>query len=356
VPVRIIFRGLILFRFPEAPDPDAGKIVAQLINKLDIPRRPKKPSDDRPPHGPHEHNHDAQIQIITDHGVGDERTPIDLDGQTNNGPGERIDIVAVDEQGRPLGPGPVERSPSFVAHVPRLSAIIDAGTPNVKEMRAKRGKHNERLIRNVITIDRGSIRARQLVTWDEGRFPLTGDTGAGASPASPGLVRFVGSDLQGYVASEFVVDIDAPGVSIKSSKKNHLNKAHHGRGSLNHRVPYGMTEVLITNFEVQDHTPQPYGLDFQWLFEAAGYPAVDLAGPSLADFSRIGARFNRDVYENERRMLLDPADQSGDIDSHRIGHPFPYLVPDQNSPFARGQLKATDEDYRPICVGGDDGP
>ena len=96
---------------------------------------------------------------------------------------ERIDIVAVDAQGKPLGPGPVERSASSVAHVPRPSAIIDAGTPHGKEMRAKRGKHNERLIRNVITIDRGTIRARQLVTWDEGRFPLDGAAGAGASPA-----------------------------------------------------------------------------------------------------------------------------------------------------------------------------
>jgi hypothetical protein len=349
VPVRIIFRGLILFRFPKGTDKDAGKLVAQLINKRDIPRRPTTATDDRPPHGPHEHHHVGQIQIATDHGDGDQRVPVDLD------PGDRIEIVAVDENGKPLGASPVQRSASFDAHVPQLGDIIAAGTPNVKSMRDKRGNRRDDLVSNVITVDRGTIRARQLVTWDEGAFPLQSRAG-GESPAMPGLVKFVGSDLTGYIASEFVVDIDAPGVDIKGLKKNQMNRSHHGRGTLNHRVPYNMAEILITNFEVQDDTPQPFGFDFQWLFEAAGYPPVDLSGANLDEFSRFGARFNPGVYENERRMLLDPADQSGAIDSHRIGHPFPYLAPDSPNPFSRARLKSTDEDYRPICIGGTDFP
>ncbi|HUQ81761.1 MAG TPA: hypothetical protein VM076_11505 [Gemmatimonadaceae bacterium] len=346
--VRIIFRGLILFRFPSGDDKDAGKLVAQLINKREIPRRPKKATSDRPPRGPHEHHHVGQIQIATDHGEGDQRSPVDLD------PGERIEIIAVDENSKPLGASPVQRSPSFDVHVPRLGEIIAAGTPNVRAMPDKRTKRNDDLVSNVITVDRGTIRARQLVMWDEGAFPIQGKQGA--SPSVPGLVKFVGSDFKGYVASEFVVDIDAPGVAIKGFKRNQMNRSYHGRGNLNHRVPYNMAEVLITNFEVQDDTPHPFGLDFQWLFEAAGYPAVDLSGDNLIEFSSFGARFNPQLYENERRVMLDPADQSGAIDSHRIGHPFPYLAPDAPNLVGRARLSSTDEDFRPICIGGTDFP
>lgn len=348
MPVRIIFRGLILFRFPKEGEKDAGKLVAQLINKPDIERRPKKATSDRPPRGPHEHHHVGQIQIATDHGAGDQRTPVDLDV------GDRIEITAIDDNEQSLGAGQVRRSPSFDAHVPRLSAIVELGTPNVKSAGGKRGNRKGDLVSSTVTIDRGTVRARQLVMWDEGAFPLQGQPGSGASPSIPGLVKFVGSDYQGYIASEVVVDIDAPGVAIKGMKKNQLNRSHRGRGALNHRVPYNMTEIVVTNFEVQEDTPHPFGLDYQWLFEAAGYPAADLSGNTLNEFSSFGARFNSAVYENERRVMLDAADQTGAIDSHRVGHPFPYLSPDSPNPFGRARLSSTDEDYRPICIGGTD--
>ena len=75
MPVRIIFRGLILFELPDTGD-NKGKLVAQLINKRDIPNRPKqtgpKPKDHSAPHGPHEHDHGGRIQIAS----GDDKTDV----------------------------------------------------------------------------------------------------------------------------------------------------------------------------------------------------------------------------------------------------------------------------------------
>jgi hypothetical protein len=353
VPVRIIFKGLILFRFPKAGEHDAGKLVVELINKPDIPRRLKTETPDKlrpgkPPRGPHEHNHDAYIQIATDQGDGDERTPVYLDTK------DRIDIVCLDASGKQMVPVQVGRDPSFVAHVPQLSEIIRNGTDNVRQMEKKRGARNTDLVRNTITVDRGSIRVRQVVTWDEGGFPWNGDpTLRGVRPAAPGLVRFVGSSLQGHVASEFIVDIlDATAIQIKSAKNNKLNKDHRARGNLNHRTPYDTVELLITNYEYQENTALPYGFDFQWLFETAGYPAVDLSGANLDEFARVADRFDHDTYDNERRMLLDPVDTTGSIDSFRLGRPFPYLASvDQLNPLNKN-ITSTDEEYRPICIGG----
>lgn len=357
MPVRIIFRGLILFRFPQAPDADAGKLVAELINNPNIVRRGTKETSSRPPHGPHEHNHGAQIQIATDHGKGDKRLPVDLKPPGRNRPGERIDITVLGPNGEPISPTNVEPHTSFTTYVPRLIDVIRSGTDAVKKMEGDRRAPDRRLIRNTIVLNHGRIRVRQLVTWDEGGFPLDPSRVArGSFPALPGFVKFVGSDFEGYVASEFVVDIDnATAVDVKSTRNSRLTGKHNGQGQLNHRVPYETVEILITNYEYQENTALPWGLDFQWLFQAAGYGAVDLAGANLNDFAARGAAFNRDIYEHERRMLLDPVDDSGLVESYRRGRPFPYLTSTMGLEAGkRGGMVSTDEDYRPICIGGRD--
>lgn len=362
MPVRIIFRGLILFRFPQAPDPDAGKLVAELINNPNIARRGKQETSSRPPHGPHEHNHDAQIQIATDHGKGDKRVPVTLKppafrGQQIRTPGERIDITVLGVDGKPISPTNVEPHESFKRYVPRLVDVIRAGTPEVRQMEGRRRARDPRLIRNTIVLNHGQIRVRQLVTWDEGGFPLDPSRDPrGSRPALTGFVKFVGSDFDGFVASEFVVDIDnATAVNVKSTRNSRLTAKHNGRGQLNHRVPYETVEILITNYEYQENTALPWGLDFQWLFQAAGFEAVDLVGANLDDFAARGARFNRGIYEHERRMLLDPVDDSDRLESFRLGRPFPYLISTVGIEAGkRAGVNSTDEDYRPICIGGQD--
>jgi hypothetical protein len=373
MPVRIIFRGLILFSFPETGD-DAGKLVARLINKPNIRRRRQDTTNDRPPHGPHEHRHDAQMHITTDEegarregarkaAAAQGQPPKETDVQ---GPpidlavGERVDITAFGAKDLPPGVPNVRPSASFISHVPRLSSIIAAGTPNVQEMAIPKDdlRPDPNLVRNIVTVDRGIVRARQMVTWDEGGFPLLG-TEPAMEPAWPGFVKFVGSDVKGYVASEFVVDIDAVGVNVGRTTKDKQGKPHkhetqhQGRGALNHDVPYGMTDLLFTNYEYQDITALPYGMDFQWLFEAAGYPAVDLAD-GLNEWAGIAEAFNPDVYKHERQMLLDPVRTPAELEDYRMGRPFPYLIQDPFNPTKKGRLASTDEDYRPICIGGRD--
>lgn len=355
MPVRIIFRGLILFSFPKGSEPDAGKLVARLINKPDIPRRAGKETSDRPPHGPHEHNHGAQIQIAADHGVNDERAPLDLAPPRNGQPGERIDITFVDrdDEKKKLPATEVGRESSFNDHVPYLPEVIRRGTDEVRKM--KRGDPDDRLVRNVITVDRGMVRVRQVVTWDAGGFPI--DAGRRAQlAAAPAYLKFVGSDLQGHMASEFVVDVldENAAVRIESSVNKRLNRIHKPRGVLNHRTPYDTVEILITNYEFQENTAIPWGMDFQWLFEAVGYPAVDLEGDNLREFTTLGSGFNRAVYEHERRMLLDPVagGDRDDTNTYRVGRPFPYLSALTGLTPLKQQLAATDEEDRPICIGG----
>ena len=144
MPVRIFFRGLVLFRFPTQGD-DAGKLVAELITE------PTGPSG---PPGPH--HHQTEIQILT----GVRHVP-----PTPLPHGRRIDITVP-------GKGAVSRSRSFEAHVPKLSELA-GGRP--------RGSQNRDFVRNTITVNRGVIRVRNLVTWDSGGFPIAGNAGETAA-------------------------------------------------------------------------------------------------------------------------------------------------------------------------------
>jgi hypothetical protein len=355
VPVRIIFRGLILFRFPVAPDPDAGKLVAQLINKPIVPTRAGKRTRDKPPRGPHEHNHGAQIQIATDHGVKDERLPVDLVDK------ERIDITVLDNKGNAVVGGAVTPEKSFHDHVPKLSDVMaNASIQAVREAARIPLQPNPGLVRNTITIDRGIIRVREIVTWDHGAFPLNGRRGQppgspddrGRQPASHVGLKFVGSKVHGHMASEFVVDIfDTNRVALTSNKNSRLRRKAGAKGNPNHRVPYDTVEILITNYEMQEHTAVPWGLDFQWLFETAGYASADLAA-DFADFEAFATTFDRAVFDHDREMLLDVAPVTG---RRTIGRPFPYIAESVGvtrlTRLSDAPLATTDEEDRPICIG-----
>ena len=85
--VRIIFRGLILFRFPGTmPNPD--RIVAHLINKPQLPSRPENKNAKKPKDG-HEHYHGGEIQVLTGVESATGRVPEPLL------PGESIDITVI---------------------------------------------------------------------------------------------------------------------------------------------------------------------------------------------------------------------------------------------------------------------
>ena len=359
--VRIIFRGLILFRFPGGLE-KPNQIVAHLINKRDLPQRRDKKDAQGPKEG-HEHYHEGLIQILTGDPTED-MAPAPLR------PLEDIDITVND------GTGGVVIEESFLRHVPQLSDVIGRGKGEVRGLIKQQPDIPTRpdLIQNTITVNRGRVRVRNVVTWDQGGFPLSQETQLGAVPASHARINFVGSEVSGFFASEFVVDIpDATGVTLKTKfrekdqKANEkLNRSPRARNDRNHRVRVGSVEILITNYEFQGGEAVPWGLDFQWLFEALGYAPVDLGGAAgLDDFAGAARRYDEaarrfaeaagrsyeNLYENEVRMLLGrrPGAAGDAPDSFTVGLPFPYIP----SPAALVSVRqGTDEESRPICIGG----
>ena len=366
--VRIIFRGLILFRFPggrfegdplETVEKPTG-IVAHLINKLELPRAAKA-------RGRHEHYHEGQFQVLT----GDPREDM-APALLRDGEHIHVTVLGGKDEG-------VVVEPSFLAHVPQLSDVIRKGSGNVEGL--KPGTENRDLIQNTITINRGNIRARNVVTWDHGRFPLSKTSPAGADPASHALLNFVGSTMSGYAASEFVVDIEeATGVDLvveairdprhqplfsdeekARDKKRRDDKLgapptdtqrHNASNDPNHRVREGSVEILITNYEHQGPKAVPWGLDFQWLFEALGYPAVDLSNAGLRGFETVAREYDGPLYEKEVQMLLESTSDAANpaLNTFTRGLPFPYIA-SAGALDSVKERRITDEESRPICIG-----
>jgi hypothetical protein len=101
-------------------------------------------------------------------------------------------------------------------------------------------------------------------------------------------------------------------------------------------------EVLVTNYEFRREEPVAWGLDYQWLFETAGYGTVDLAGPELNAWSIFASSYDRESYESERALLLEGPD-------HTVGRPFPYIA----SVDSLTLLRPLTDDYNPpVCAFG----
>jgi hypothetical protein len=203
--------------------------------------------------------------------------------------------------------------------VPDLAAVIAKATPTIRN--AGRGDPNRSLIQNVVTVDRGIVRVREVVAWDQGGYPLSGDPAErGQRAISPAVAKFMGSSVRGHLASEIVVDIDdAQDVELKCEH----DRKFHGRkkGSANPsdpHVPARTIEILVSNYEPASAKPTPWGLDFQWLFEAAGYHEAELGGPEFDAWVKSGYAYDQELFENERAMFLSGASRS-------IGRPFPYM-------------------------------
>jgi hypothetical protein len=293
----------MLFTFPVA-GPNAGKFVASLIDPAagGKARGAVRPSR----RGPRDHR--ATIQIVRG-AANDVLIPKVLNSGVN------VDIAITG--GPPLG-----RTESFNGHVPNLEAIIEKGTSAVKQ--AGKGQPNRRLIRNEVTVDRGLVRVKDVMAWDEGGFPLGGGGANGNRASSPVLVNFVGSELEGHMASEVIVeaDDDTVEVQLRSSDKDDkdLNGPREGEPHPSHRhVPPNAVEILVTNYEPPSNKPTPWGLDFQWLFETAGYNVADLSiGGRFNDWVAMGTQYDPTLFRAERTAMLDGPENT-------IGQPFPFV-------------------------------
>lgn len=349
MPVRIFFRGLVLFRFPDMTDPVPeyrGRIVAQLIN---APRPAGAMAMSHPAGGPHVHG--AEIQIVTGSGISQEFEPVPLPSRA------RVFIEVA-------GNMPVDQAPSFQSLVPRLSDV--AVRPEDGIERWVTAGRNVDYIQNTVTIDHGTIRVKDLVTWDGGGYPLTGDYGNlparlpenyGRLPATPQQLKFMACDVRGHMANEVVVDVfDGNAASIRTDRtvpglRPAIRAMNHDvddtsvaavRGP-NHRTPTDTLDIRITNYPMQREAPVPWGLDFQWLFAAAGYRRQDLSrsrsGDELSAFTAFAERyFEGRLFEEDRAELLPGTE----------GLPFPYIVPGQ---LPLSALRPpTDIESRPVCV------
>jgi hypothetical protein len=295
VPVRIIFRGLMLFQIPES-GANAGKLVAYLINDAEFGASPKGRA----------HDHNAEIQILTGAERGAKLVPRILKREAT------LDIVI-------RGPKGVSAGPSFDHHVPDLDAVIASATQAIKD--AGRDAPNRDLIQNVVTVDRGIVRARDVVEWDQGGYPLSGNPAeVGELATSPAVAKFMGSSVRGHMASDVIVEIDdAQGVQFKSGHDRRFNVRKRGvTAPTDPHMPARTVEILITNYERPGDKPTPWGLDFQWLFEAAGYNDADLAGPEFTTFVDAGRAYDPDLFDTERALFLGGEEGT-------TGRPFPYL-------------------------------
>jgi hypothetical protein len=304
VPVRIHFRGLILFRFPEAQ-----KIVAELISP--------DYAEPRPGDRQHPHHHQSEIQVL------------DGTGPSAPRPLRRGDVVSINA---PKDTN-YQTSPSFDQYVPSLREI--AAHSDQMSARAK-GPWNDAYLRSTVIINGGLLRVRSVVTWDASGFPLDGGR-HGNSPARPGELKFLGSDLQGNMANEVVVEIDAASVKIDGAPVKQSGKPN----------PYTSSdgvEILINNFEFQRTKPTPWGIDFQWLFMRAGYAPVNLDGAEYARFTAAANKYDGKLWDEDRTTLL--AKGPGEA------LPFPYLVANRLTPLTplMTPKPAAEIDSRPVCV------
>ncbi|HEX7121633.1 MAG TPA: hypothetical protein VF178_04615 [Gemmatimonadaceae bacterium] len=307
MPVRIHFRGLVLFRFP-LRGPDAGKLVAELISE---------PESATP--GPHHHR--TEIQLVTGERALPPR-PLKR--------GERIDITIA-------GKGQVERAASFRQHVPRLSRIAaESADPSLRKGPAPSG--NRDYVRNTVTVNRGVIRVKHLATWDEEGFPIDGKPRE--QPPQPAEIKFLGSAVQGHMAGECVLEVlDADEIEVSSSDRE-IGGRHRASRAPNPHTSANGVEVLVSNLEFQRAKPVPWAMDFQWLFLAAGYSAGSLPADEYARFRQFASAYDAALFDEDRATLLPDEKQ---------GLPFPYVV---GAPSM--SLKPLAElDNRPLCVPGD---
>jgi hypothetical protein len=286
----------MLFQIPET-GPNARKLVAYFINHPTFEGGAKA-------HG-HPHDHDTEITILTGEEKGPDLAPKDL---VRNAV---LDIIVPGAKG-------VSPSLSYEQHVPDLGDVVANATPVIRD--APKGPFNRNFVQNVVTVDRGNVRARAVTVWDQGGYPLNGNSREiGDRAPSLAVVKFMGSSIRGHMATEVVVEIsDADEVQLKCDHDSRFNGPKRGSANPSDRhMPARTVEILLSSYERPTDKPTPWGLDFQWLFEAAGYERADLAGAEFAEWVRAGRAYDSDLFDTERTLFFGAEGTTG--------RPFPYI-------------------------------
>jgi len=301
VPVRIIFRGLMLFQIPES---EPKKLLAYMVNNPNLPGG-SKPDE-------HAHYHRTEIQILAGKEQG--LDPLAKVPKVLN-PKAALDII-VGEKG-------VKPSRSFSEYIPNLAKVIEKATiPGYSQAKPTRNPSlGDTLIQNIITVDGGIVRARNVTTWDEGGYPLSGKPADGVKADLPAKLKFMGSSVRGHMATDVVVEI--PGDKIVALKNEHraldIREWQESDGPRDPDMPPGTVEILVTNYEPPMEKPIPWGLDFQWLFEAAGYPPTDLSKSADDEFKKwvtAAEAYDPGLFKTDFNTFFP---------NGPMGSPFPYI-------------------------------
>lgn len=375
MPVRIIFRGSILFNFKD------GELRAQLVND---------------PHARGVHNHRPRIALIAQ----------DESGQLFSGAAHPLaerSVVTLtplraDRGRRREVTGGVTRCDgTFSEHVPKLASLLPKGT--------KPGAPREEYVSATIVVPAGRIRAGRIAGWGVGEQERM---------ATMRFLRMEGMDCFrfGHCADETIVEIDDSDVltirqSVSKPKRTrelaregatsghgastgpkgphyplaeHVAELSEGNAgapqlpstitlsAFTHSNPEGDTEyvhesdpdwidVLVTNFPPQRLRPVPWGMHFQSLFQAAGYDQLRFHECDRQQFSVAARqhdplawlediRYHHDDEQSSGGILLHEHGAHGD-DGHgedlpAMGLPFPFVSGATNE-----RLTLADERARP---------
>jgi hypothetical protein len=203
--------------------------------------------------------------------------------------------------------------------MPQLKQIADrAGM--------KTGIRDGSLVGHKVTVNRGSIRVRDVGDWDAGALEIP--PGGWRSPdglyrqfRSPGgvyqpaKVRFLGAPVYGYVATECVIDVEHSETATILDT-SHFKGDYQGRPNASLRVPEKTVEILITNYASQQRVPLPWTLHYGWMFQTAGYEPKSLKGVELDQLEAFAQQYDKAAWDDEAPMFL-----KGD---KKEWYPFPY--------------------------------
>jgi hypothetical protein len=331
---------LVLFRV-EGRKTERGRIVAHLVGPGGAAH--SMGDMDHSDHSSHVHNHQPEIQVYSGRTNGIELLNLD--------PGRRVDISI---QGSSHF---VDVHPSYDDHCPKLSQVLQhADDPEFRNQ--SRGRSDDNFIRTTVTVDRGTIRVKDVVTWDNSGFPLTDDPQAGFRAATPARVRFFGSALQGHMGSECVIDVEDSGeVLINDSGKTDQPTRHQGTSAGSPRVPPDTVEIMVTNFPPQQRTALPWSLHFLMLFRAAGYTPRTLPEDLVARFGQFARRHVTMALRNHPNEVDAVLAAEMALLPNRVGFPFPYIDVDGSlTQLARLQATPLSDPWNlPLCPFSDDG-
>jgi hypothetical protein len=191
---------------------------------------------------------------------------------------------------------------SFLDYVPRLGDL-NRETP---------GPRREQFITRRIIIPSGTIRTREFIAWDwHGNTPIP--------------VAYMNTNFVGFGANEVIVDIGDDSDIGNHDTNRYLSVTGHGvndelwpitkRDEFHADTAVNTVELLITNLTARRRRPVFWGLHYQLLFNAAGFPDGTGYGntPQFQAFERAALQYDPDEWQADSRLM-------------KLEHPFPFLT------------------------------